>query len=171
MLSLQMFLYRLYPFSNSCLLPVIFQHWELIHFNWIPTRFEAREDPILLHSHKQYENESYEIGTDSEKPEDVFYNLVENASFDDPSQGRADGSFFKTYKVNSECSKHCDEHCHDTVHSWPKEDSLRLKQNFKSDRIIDTKAKLIQHCFSPGILFRSGWRRIWNNRQFSSRGG
>ena len=47
--------------------------------------------------------------------------------------------------MNSECSKHCDEHCHDTVHSWPKEDSLRLKQNFKSDRIIDTKAKLIQH--------------------------
>ena len=93
----------------------------------------------------QYDDESYDLRADNEKPEDEFHILVENASFDDPPQGSSGEVPSRTYKVNSGCSKFCNQNCHDTVQSWPNEDCLRLKQKFLSDRIIDTKVQLIKH--------------------------
>ena len=91
------------------------------------------------------EEEADKMGTEDDAPEDSFQNLVGNVSFNDAIQSRKDVVSLASYKVNSFCSKTCINCCHDTVLSWPDEDRLRLKQKFLSDKIVETKTKLMSH--------------------------
>ena len=82
-----------------------------------------------------------EIGEDGE--DDQFQNLIENVNFDEPK--RVDQIYLDGLQLISICSKSCENDCHKVVKSWPEKDISRLKEIFKSEKIILSKAKLMNH--------------------------
>jgi hypothetical protein len=95
------------------------------------------------------EKDSFErpevVEDDSTSSYGEFQYMVENVLFEQSSGACSSVNDDHGSGTESLCSKFCHNSCHTILQSWSDEDVRKLKGMFKSDKIVETKTKLLDH--------------------------
>ena len=77
--------------------------------------------------------------------ETEFQFAVDNIVFEHPSNVSHTVHNSSQIRTETYCSKVCTSNCHNALQSWSEEEVANLKKMFKSDKMIETKTRLLNH--------------------------
>ena len=103
---------------------------------------------------------------ENQREDCAFQNVVENIMFGQSKKVSQPVQTSQQIGLESFCSRHCANSCSNVLKTWPAENVRKLNGMFKSDKLIESKIKLLNHLKSQNTVGLSVTSFIVNGHEF-----